>query len=71
MSPVVFPEDGKQCDQRIREEVSGEGERAEGYVLRGTQTECMHTPISDLISDGELEEEGESDGKSEDSFLTL
>lgn len=41
----------------------------EGHVLRGTQTECMHTPLSDVTSDGDMEEEGESDGKSEDSFI--
>lgn len=54
----------------------GKGERMEeggemgGYVLRGTQTECMHTPLSDLTSDGDVEEEEvESEEKSEDSFI--
>lgn len=70
VSPVVSLEDGKQSDQGIREEEPGEGGNAEGYVLRGTQIECMHTPLSDLISDGDLEEEGESDEKLEDSFIT-
>lgn len=37
--------------------------------MKGTQTECMHMPLSDLLSEGEMEEEGESDEKSEDSFI--
>uniref|UniRef100_A0A3P9BM17 CCHC-type domain-containing protein n=1 Tax=Maylandia zebra TaxID=106582 RepID=A0A3P9BM17_9CICH len=41
----------------------------EGHVLRGTQTECMHTPLSDFTSDGDTGEEAESEEKSEDSFI--
>ncbi|KAL3991321.1 forkhead box protein L [Sarotherodon galilaeus] len=69
-SPAVSPGHGKQSDQGIREEVLGEGEYEEGYMPRGTQTECMHTPLSVLISDGDVEDEGENDEKSEDSFIT-
>lgn len=69
VSPVVFSEDGNQSDQGNREEVLGEVGSVEGFVLRGTQTEYIHTPLSDLISDGDMEEEGESDEKSEDSFI--
>lgn len=57
--------EGKEGREERTEEVGNE----EGYVLRGTQTECMHTPISDLTSDGDIEEEAESEEKSEDSFI--
>lgn len=57
--------EGKEGREEWTEEVGNE----EGYVLRGTQTECMHTPISDLTSDGDIEEEAESEEKSEDSFI--
>lgn len=39
----------------------------ESYEPKGTQTECMHTPLSDILSGAEMEEEGE--GKSEESFI--
>lgn len=69
VSPAASSEDGKLRDQDVREEVLEEGGNVEGYVLRGTQTECMHTPLSDVTSDGDMEEEGESEEKSEDSFI--
>lgn len=69
VSPAASSEEVKIRDQEVREEVLEEGGNVEGYVWRGTQTECMHTPLSDVTSDGDMEEEGESEEKSEDSFI--
>lgn len=69
MSPAASSEEVKIRDQEVREEVLEEGGNVEGYVWRGTQTECMHTLLSDVTSDGDMEEEGESEEKSEDSFI--
>lgn len=69
VSSAALSEDSKKSEQDTREEVFEEGGNAEGFVLRGTQTECMHTLPSDGTSDGDMEEEGESEGKSEDSFI--
>lgn len=69
MSPATSSEEVKTRDQEVREEVLEEGGNVEGYVWRGTQTECMHTPLSDVTSGGDMEEEGESEEKSEDSFI--
>ncbi|KAL3991378.1 hepcidin [Sarotherodon galilaeus] len=41
----------------------------EGYAPKGTQTECIHTPLSALMSDSETEEENETEGKLEKSFI--
>lgn len=69
MSSGASSEETKMKGKEGREERTEEVGNEEGYVLRGTQTECMHTPISDLTSDGDIEEDAESEEKSEDSFI--
>uniref|UniRef100_A0A3P9DFL4 CCHC-type domain-containing protein n=1 Tax=Maylandia zebra TaxID=106582 RepID=A0A3P9DFL4_9CICH len=69
VSSGASPEETKTENKEDREERIEQVENTEGHVLRGTQTECMHTPLSDFTSDGDTGEEAESEEKSEDSFI--
>lgn len=64
VSLVVSPEDN-QVDEKVGDVLT---EIMDSYAPKGTQTECMHTPLSDILSGAEMEEE-EGEGKSEESFI--